>query len=284
MNILLIAIDTLRADHLSCYGYNKKTSPNIDKEIAQEGIIFENFFAPGIPTHPGFTTIFTGLHPLRHKIICHAGKIILDRRIPTLPEILYKNNYTTAAIDNLIMTGGLWFARGFEYYINVTGTSKPMHHLVRGDQINRRLIQWLRNHKDEKFFILVHYWDPHTPYNQPEEFKRIFKHEPGKLDDLEVRVAPAGYQYVPGWGKVGELWEPKPEEGKPTIDLYDGEIRFVDSLIGEVSETLEELDLADETVIVITSDHGEQLGQHGLYDHRGPVSYTHLTLPTTERV
>ena len=276
INCMLIIIDTLRADHLGCYGYFRDTSPNIN-QLAKEGVLFRDMHATAIATGPGFTSIITGLSPVHHHYYLTPWNlpnlIDFDDVIPTLPELIQDliGGYTTVAFDNLMNFSSHMdqMVRGFEYYINVTGTSKPIHHHVRGDQINRRLIQWLRNHKNEKFFILVHYWDPHTPYNQPEEFKQIFKHEPGKLDDLEVHMAPAGYQYVPGWGKVGELWEPKPEEGKPTIDLYDGEIRFVDSLIGEVVKTLEELDLADETVIVITSDHGEQLGQHGLYDHRG---------------
>jgi len=121
---------------------------------------------------------------------------------------------------------------------------------------------------DEPFFLFVHYWDPHTPYNQPPEFRGIFKHEPGNLDDLQVKEAPAGYSYVPGWGRVGEIWEPGPERSKVTIDLYDGEIRYVDSLVGEVVETLKGLGLEERTVLFITSDHGEQLGQHGTYDHR----------------
>ncbi|KYH36415.1 MAG: Arylsulfatase A [Candidatus Bathyarchaeota archaeon B24] len=276
LNCILIVVDTLRADHLGCYGYFRDTSPNIDR-LAREGVLFKDMHASAIPTGPGFTSIITGLSPIHHHYYLTPWNIPnlidFDDAIPTLPELIQDliGGYTTAAFDNLMNFSSHMdhMVRGFEYYVNVTRTSKPIHHHVRGDQVNSRLIPWLRAHRRENFFVFVHYWDPHTPYNQPEEFRSIFHHEPGRLDDLEVKTAPAGYRYVPGWGRVGELWEPRPEEGKPTIDLYDGEIRFVDSLIGEVVEALEELDISDKTVVIITSDHGEQLGQHGLYDHRG---------------
>jgi len=275
-NVIIFVVDTLRADHLGCYGYFRETSPNIDR-LAKEGVIFIDSHAAAIPTGPGFTSIITGLFPIHHHYYLTPWNIpnLIDfnDEIPTLPELIqdWIGGYTTAAFDNLVNFSSHMdhLVRGFEYYVNVSRTSKPVHHHLRGDRINERLIPWIKEHKDERFFIFVHYWDPHTPYNQPEEFREVFRHEPGRIDDLEVKSADAGYNYVPGWGKVGELWEPDPSSGKPTIDLYDGEIRFVDHLIGEVIETLEALNIEDNTLIIVTSDHGEQLGQHGLYDHRG---------------
>ena len=120
MNVILFALDTLRADHMSCYGYNLKTTPRID-ELAQESTLFRYCIAPGIPTHPGFTTIFTGVHPLRHKVVCMASAHELSWKIKTLPEILRREGYTTIAIDNLTATRGLWFARGFNYYVFLEG-------------------------------------------------------------------------------------------------------------------------------------------------------------------
>ncbi|MEM3956619.1 MAG: sulfatase [Thermoproteota archaeon] len=276
LNCIFIIVDTLRADHLGCYGYFRATSPNIDR-LAGNGVLFKDMHAAAIPTGPAFSSIITGLFPIHHHYYLTPWNlpnlIDFDDAIPTLPELIQDliGGYTTAAFDNLVTFSSHMdhLVRGFEYYVNVTRTSKPVSHEVTGDRVNRRLIPWLKEHKTEDFFVLVHYWDPHTPYNQPEEFRHLFHHEPGRTDDLETRTAPAGYRYVQGWGRIGELWEAKPDEGKLTIDLYDGEIRFVDSLIGEVIEALEELDISDKTIVIITSDHGEQLGQHGLYDHRG---------------
>jgi len=289
MKIILIVIDTLRADHLGCYGYFRNTSPNIDN-LAREGVLFEDFHASAVATGPGFTSIFTGLFPIQHKFYLTPynlpNMINFDDDIPTLPEMIWENgDYTTAAFDNLINLRSHMkqFVRGFEYYVNPTKTALWKHHFLVGGEINKRLLPWIKEHKEEDFFIFVHYWDPHCPYNQPEEFRNIFHHEKGNLSDLKVVKAPAGYEYVPGWGKVGEIWEgdtrEKEEEGdllikylttsERTIDLYDGEIRYTDYLIGEIVSTLKEEKIYKETVIFITADHGEQLGQHGIYGHSG---------------
>ena len=274
LNCILFVIDTLRADHLSCYGYFRNTSPNIDR-IAEEGVLFKDAHATAIATGPGFTSIITGLSPIHHRFYLTPWNlpnlIDFDDSIPTLPEIIQDEiqDCTTAAFDNLINFASHMdqFVRGFEYYVNLTRTSKPIHHHVVGGEINKRLIPWLESHSNERFFLFVHYWDPHTPYNQPEEYRKVFSHKPGNLDDLVVKTAPAGYEYVPGWGKVGEIWDPDPAQSKVTIDLYDGEIRYVDALVGEVMEALERLNIADRTAMIVTSDHGEQLGQHGMYGH-----------------
>lgn len=282
MKIFLIVIDTLRADHLSCYGYFRDTSPNIDR-LVKEGVIFENFHASAIPTGPGFTSIITGLFPIQNKFYFNPHNlpnIKFDDDIPTLAEMIWENGgYTTAAFDNLINFRSHMdqFVRGFEYYINVTRTAMPKQHLVVGGEINRRLLPWIRSHSEEDIFVFIHYWEPHTPYNQPEGYRDIFKHKKGNLSDLKVCKAPAGYEYVPGWGKVGELWEEDLEEKKGdvltterrTIDLYDGEIKYLDYLISQIVKTIKEERIDKDSIIILTADHGEQLGQHGMYGHAG---------------
>lgn len=272
MKLIFIVIDTLRADHLGCYGYFRNSSPNIDR-LAKEGILFKDAHTTAIPTGPGFTSIFTGLSPIHHKFYLTPWNlpnlIDFDDSITTLPEIIQREipNFTTAAFDNLINFSSHMdqFVRGFEYYINPTRTPDPVHHHLKGESINKRLIPWLKEHKEENFFCFVHYWEPHTPYNQPSEFKKVFCHKPG-INDLRTCQAPSGYSYVPGWGKIDELWEP-PSESEVTVDLYDGEIKYVDYLIGELIKALNDMEILNETVILITSDHGEQLGQHGEYGH-----------------
>jgi len=276
MNILLIVCDTLRADHLGCYGYFRETSPNIDR-IASEGVLFEDFYNAGCPTGPGFTCIYTGLHTIHHKYYRFGEPNIrqVDDRIFTMPEILRAIGYTTAAFDNLmnvIYGRAKHFVRGYEFYINCGPNAFDLAHHLKAEQLNARLIPWIKSHSNEQFFLFVHYWDPHVPYNQPKEYKNMFHHEKGKLSDLKLIEAPAGYQYVPGWGKVGEFADgeeraPHDRSVSPTvsIDLYDGEIAYMDHAIGEVLETLESEGVLDETLIIITSDHGEQLGQHKNY-------------------
>jgi len=279
MNVLWFVVDTLRSDHLSCYGYFRRTSPNIDR-LAEEGVLFKDSYASAIATGPGFTSLFTGLAAINHGFYLTPWNVpnapLLDDRIVTLPELIWaRGDYTTAAFDNLInfRSHMKQFVRGFEFYINVTRSPAWLHHHITAGEVNRRLLPWLESHADEPFFCFVHYWDPHTPYNMPEGFRGKFE------GDLEVRKAPEGYDYVPGWGPADRL----PEGGEGlSIDLYDDEIFYVDHCIGEVLEKLEELGIYDETVVIVTSDHGEDLGLHGLWGH-GTVHETTIRVPLVLR-
>src|SRR5579872_6318385 len=117
-NIVIVAVDSLRADHLGCYGYGMDTSPAIDA-LARESVVFDRAFAAGIPTMPSFTTLYTGLHPYRHGIVSHVGPRLLSAAIHTLPQLARQRGYLTAACDNLVTQGdgrGSWFARGYDHY------------------------------------------------------------------------------------------------------------------------------------------------------------------------
>ena len=285
MNVVLMVIDTLRADHLGCYGYFRDTSPRIDR-LAAEGIRFEDSYASGINTGTAFTGIHTGLYPIHHRVYNTTPPDLILDELPTMAETLRANGFTTAAFDNLAHNRGwvrdpVHFYRGFEYYIS--DVSRPQDWGSRGESVqagwyNARMIPWIEQHAGEPFFIFAHYWDPHQPYMQPEPFRTRYRHTPGDRTDLEVREAPEGYHYVPGWGKEDELFEgyavvrehrspgstPRREA---SIDLYDGAIAYVDQAIGEVVESLRKAEILDETLVVVTGDHGELLGQHGVYSH-----------------
>lgn len=291
LKVLLIVVDTLRADHLGCYGYFRETSPNIDR-LAEEGVLFEDFFASGVATGPGFTSIFTGLYPINSEYYITPWNVPnaypLDDNIIMMAEVFLENGYTTAAFDNLVnfRSHMKHFIRGYQYHINMTGTAKWLHHHIMADQINTQLLPWLKVHIEEDFFLFVHYWDPHMPYNQPQEYREMFHHEKGNLSDLYVEEAPAGYSYVPGWGRTDRIYEGSEVLGEdfgdqtlaPTqeksIDLYDGEIRYVDDRIEQVIRVLRGKDVLDDTLIVLTSDHGECLGEHGTYGHSGVYDST----------
>jgi len=281
MNVVLFVIDTLRADHLGCYGYFRGTSPTID-HLAAEGVRFADSHATAVATGPGFTSIITGLSPIHHKFYLTPfnipNAINFDDNIPTLAEMIWDHGgYTTAAFDNLInfRSHMKQFVRGYEYYVNVTRTSRWIHHHVVGGEVNKRLVPWIQSHKGEQFFLFVHYWDPHTPYNQPPEYRKMFKYS--SMSDLEKKAVPSGYEYVQGWGTCEEIMRPVSEreiKGWPSteeypIDLYDGEIRYTDDLIKEALEALDLAGILEDTVVILTADHGEQLGQHGHYGHPG---------------
>lgn len=278
MNVIWFVVDTLRADHLSCYGYFRQTSPNLDR-LAAEGVLFEDSYASAIATGPGFTSLFTGLAAINHGFYRTPWNVpnapLLDDRIVTLPEMIQaRGDYTTAAFDNLInfRSHMKQFVRGFEFYVNVTRSPAWSHHYVTADEVNQRLLPWLEQYAGEPFFAFVHYWDPHIPYNMPDKFRGKFDQ---KDRDLVVHQAPQGYEYVPGWGLVDRL--PVEEDGL-SIDLYDDEVYYTDHCVGLVREKLEQLDLLDETVIIITSDHGEDLDLHGLWGH-ATVHETTIRVP-----
>ena len=121
MNLVMIVIDTLRADHLGCYGYHRNTSPYMD-DFAGDAVVCDTHISPAIPTHPAFTTLNTGQFSITHGIVAHSGRNLIPRSSPWLPLILHKNGYTTCAVDNLSQWQ-LDFHRGYEFYIDPTQRS-----------------------------------------------------------------------------------------------------------------------------------------------------------------
>ncbi len=267
MNILFILIDTLRADHLGCYGYGKATSPSIDR-LASQGVLFERYFAPGIPTTPAHTTLYTGLHPIEHNIVCHGGSVDLDRSIPVLPELLQRAGLTTCAVDNLYDIKP-WLARGYEYYVNPSHKHR-MRLLVSCEEINRRAIPWLQAHASEPFFLFIHYWEPHTPYLPPAKY-RLFWDGRDPCDPNVRTLEPI--KQTPFWAMWGDTWFNKLgpiTDADYITSLYDGEVRHADEGVGALVGALDDLGLAEETLVVITSDHGEVMVRNGIFfDHHG---------------
>jgi len=263
-NIVMIAVDTLRADHLSCYGYRHNTSPTIDR-LAGEGVLFENYIACGIPTQPAYTTVFTGQHPFEHGIAQHAATgASIPATTPWLPSVLAGHGYMTAAVDNLY-DHQPWFGRGYNTYMN----PRTWQHITAED-INASAIPWLRRRTDEKFFLFVHYWDPHTPYLPPEAYRNLFydgdRNDPANKSFEQVKRQFV-YPFFKKWNYdlLGDF-----TDIDYVVAQYDAEIRYVDDQLALLLRTIEESPLRDNTVVVIFSDHGESLTEHEMYfDHPG---------------
>ena len=272
MKILLLALDTLRADHLSGYGYYRPTSPVMDGLMGR-GTGFLNCSSAFSVTLPAFTSIVSGKYCANHKMVINPymspnqREVNLDDTTPTLAEVLWDNGYTTAAFDNLLNFGNhpSWFVRGYEYYVNVTRTSKPQHHWILAEDLNGRLLPWLRDHADEDFFVFAHFWDPHGPYNAPEPYDSMY------LDsELKVKTAKSGVSYVERAGPLAELKDAE----RAKLARYDGEINYLDSQISRILETLESCGIADETAIIIVGDHGEIMVERDVhFDHRGVYDF-----------
>ncbi len=274
MNVIFIAIDTLRADHLSCYGYPRKTSPNIDM-LAADGVLFENHISCACHTNPAFTSMYTGQDAFHHRIIATLHAVQnetwqrLDDRTPTLPHILYADGWRTYALDNLVhfICFPSWYARGYRYYINVNPPGRQAH--VKADEINAEALPLLeRIDWSADNFLFIHYWDPHGPYNQPEAFRNIF---PRDLSDLPTIKAPDGSDYVQFKGPKVALTEDLRER----VCLYDEEIYYCDTRVGQVLEELRRLGVYEDAMIVLVADHGEDMVEHGCwFGHRQPYEGT----------
>jgi len=264
MNVILISLDTLRADRLSCYGHYRLTSPHIDR-LASQGAIFTECFSPHIPTHPGHTTMFTGRDVMAHQIVNQGGVRELDATLRTLPEILREEGYFTAAADNL----GRWFSRGFEVYEGYHWSTEPGHPWRKGEAVNETALRVLDRCADQErpFFLFLHYWDPHTPYLPPPPFDRMFYEGDEKDPDNESMDPVWAFEnfrwYFMEWmGGVTDIEFPKAQ--------YDAEIAYMDACLAHLFTRLDELRLTEDTLLIMTSDHGEELDEHALwFDHHG---------------
>lgn len=267
MNIVLLAIDTLRPDHLGCYGYGKNTSPQIDA-LAAESVVFEQAIAAGIPTMPSFTTMLTGLHPLRHGIVAHIGeKQRVAAHVQTLPQLAQKAGWTTIGIDNLVIQGGgkgSWFARGFDHYSGFLYA--PFTN--QSEQLIDRAIQFVEEQdKQTPFFLYCHLWDPHTPYGPPAPYNTMH-YTPGSAEYTMDEV----YDHAPEYYKafLGEMKCEHPDDYAAFVALYDGEISYVDVQVGRLIAHLKNSGIWEETLFILMSDHGEAFGEGDIhFDHHG---------------
>ena len=249
-NVLLISIDTLRADHLSCYGYHRRTSPNIDK-LAQEGILFKNTFSQCSWTIPSHGSIFTSKLPHRHGGTIDTAPGGTWHPLPfsnlTLAEILRENGYITAAFTSagyMITRNGLH--QGFDLYYNDSGPGWDP--ALSTERLVEKTSNWLKRNHYTPFFLFFHIFEVHTPYMRQYFTAGL---ERGRLSDTVEHYRDSNY-----------LKEATDAEKKYTIALYDGDIYYADRYIGMLLETLSQLGLSDNTIIVLTSDHGEEFWEH----------------------
>jgi arylsulfatase A-like enzyme len=270
-NIILVAVDTLRADHLGCYGYSFDTSPTIDY-LAQQGVMVKKLFCSGIPTHPSFTTLYTGQHPITHNIVSHGGKANLNRETPVLPELFLQAGYTTCAVDNL-WRSKVWFGRGYEYYLDPS-VRRGLLIGVTNEEMNTMALEWLRNRPRKPFFLFIHYWDPHYPLNPPQRYSHMFYH--GDPFDPHNHSLKNWWKHPLGL-LAKDTWLQRPEGQITDADyiraMYDQEIRYLDDGISALLEVLKEQHLEENTLLVLVADHGTSLTEnniffehHGLYD------------------
>ncbi len=269
-NVILIILDTVRADHLSCYDYHRKTTPNLDK-LARQSVLYTRAIAPSSWTFPSHASLFTGKFTSSHGAKYDPkGQLRLTDAISgpkawqvyrarslaedelTLAQLLKEAQYTTGAV-----VGGPWLKRvfgldkGFEHYDDAQIST------VNGrlaSQLTASALKWLSKVKKKSFFLFLNYFDAHGPYMPPEGFAAAF------LPNLTQ-------------------WNPKKITMKQNIAFYDAEILYMDHYIGRLLEKLKADGLYDNTMIIVTSDHGELFGEHGELGHGDFLYQPELHIP-----
>ena len=249
-NVILISIDTLRADHLSCLGYQRPTTPNLDK-LADESVVFEQAITAAPWTLPSHASLFTGLIPSQHGVQNFYQR--LSDEALTLAEVMRENSFLTlgvASFEYLFPDYGL--AQGFdEYYF---------HYPQPADKVVERALAMLDRHDDKRFFMFLHFFDAHDPYDPPAPYDTMFCPF-GEKECLRKEYK------SPVKAFLGERRRPTDRDIQGSTALYDGEIRFVDEELSVFFERLKELDLWENTMVVVTSDHGEEFWDHRSLSH-----------------
>jgi arylsulfatase A-like enzyme len=271
-NFILISVDTLRADHLGCYGYWRDTSPTLDR-LAQKGVLFEQVVANAPWTLPSHTSLLTGLYPHHHGIKSHSKRLRDD--IPTLASVFRAAGYATLGLvnsHNLSARYGL--ERGFDthhYYPERVNDRRVRSAKVEVDET----IAWLdRVSPHQSFFVFIHNYDVHSDYDPSPPFAKMFARpyegtfnptsdalERVRQDELTLSDADVQH----------------------TIDLYDGGIRQADADLGRLVEHLDRSGIAATTYVILTSDHGEEFLEHGGVAHGRTMYHEVLSVPLLVR-
>ena len=255
-NVILLMVDTLRADHLGYGGYERETSPNLDEFVAG-ATAFMNHYSHASRTGPSVASLLTSLHVRSHGVVNPLGepdgKGVLEESRTTLAEMLSAGGYTCRAIvSNPNVQGRYGFAQGYERFEGVAPWTDA-------GVINDRAVQWIDQMKAGPFFLYLHYMEPHSSYNAPAIFQRLFvdPHYSGPITGSAKQVEEI---------LCGNL-EVTPEDEEHLAGLYDQEVRCWDDRFGEFVRALKERRVLENTVIVIVADHGEEFFEHGSVFH-----------------
>jgi arylsulfatase A-like enzyme len=275
MNIILIVVDSLRSDHLAVNGYNRNTSPNIDK-LTSEGILFTNSICTIPRTSPSVSSILTGLYPHSHGLrFLFTHK--LNSNVTTLQEILQAHGYTT--IGNDIEMNDTGIEKGFDAFNllrwriinkikrNIKKTVDWSYKVDPAETLTDIGIKYIDKLKDKKFFLYLHYIGLHWPYTPPKPYSEMFDPDYNGnhiFNETSDEISRGDLIFNNTLSK---------KEIEHAIAHYDGSIRHVDFQLGRLLAHLDSLNLTDNTLIILTADHGEGFGEHNLYFQHGEYLY-----------
>lgn len=259
-NIVLISLDTVRQDYLSCYGYNKQTSPATDK-LAEDSALFFNTYSTTSWTLPAHISLLTALNCLHHQVYYPQEK--MDAQTTTLADILHSHDYTSAAFTGGgYLSSAYGFSKGFDLYQEIKLRGNKAIRFDEAERLAELSVNWLKINSDKKFFLFLHTYQPHDPYANLSPVGKLFLDKNSKWKQLWMESL---------FEKNGRFNTPFLEKEKRNIiALYEGEIRYTDKIfVQPIINELKNLNLYDNTMIIVTSDHGEEFYDHSawLHDH-----------------
>lgn len=305
MRILLLDLDSLRPDHLGCYGYGRNTSPNIDR-IAKDAVRFDNYYCPDAPCLPSRTALMTGRFGIHTGVVGHSGTASETRtqgpsrsfadlcKLHSVPAFLRKAGFRTTTISPFAERhSAWWFNAGFNEVFN-TGKGG----MESAEEVTPTVLKWVQdNAAQDNWFLHINYWDPHTPYRAPASFGDPFKdtelptwiteavlesHKkavgPRTAQDMSMyddRPLPQYPRHVPRLETLADL--------KRHLDGYDTQIAYMDSHLGQLFNALADQNALDDTAIFITADHGENQGELGIYGEHATADQGTCRIPMLVR-
>ncbi len=300
MRILYLDIDTTRADHLGCYGYKRNISPNID-DIAKDGVTFNQYYCSDAPCLPSRTALFTGQFGIRNGVVNHGG-VASQLRIDENRD--FKSRLEKESLFGMLRNKGLYtcgitpFASRHSSWYYYCGFNEIYDTGKYGEEnafeITSIALDWLnRNSLKEDWYLHINLWDPHTPYRTPNDFENPFKNDPIPNwiteDVLELHKKMAGPHCAQEIGMYSDYIPPKfpkqpgrldtIEDVKKLFDGYDMGIRYADMHVGKIINILKEKGIYEDTAIIISTDHGENMGELGIYAEHGTADQCTCHIP-----
>ncbi len=268
-HVVLITVDTLRADHLGCYGYGRDTSPVLDA-LAAESTLFERAFAQWPKTGPSFASLFIGQYPHTTGLTHKAAQRVPESYL-TLPELFQHAGFTTLGVtSNGVLAKHLGWQSGFDEYLQTwdlapeqSDDPKEYRRWINGRRVNELALPMIeRRAQGDRLFVWLHYSDPHAPYLLPEDFANPF------IDDaFYVGEAPVSLEN-PRATALGQR-----RDLKHYVAAYDANVRLADEEIGKAIAALKQHGIWDDALVVMTADHGESLGEHDYYFGHGRLPH-----------
>lgn len=276
-NILFIIVDTLRPDHTTPYGYSRDTTPNLNALVARKGARFADVTSVAPWTSPAISSLLTGQIENSYGVNWQHEDASIPASVKTLASYLREGGYATAGFASAVMPSRKGFGQGFDKYQDQFDAPPGRWDAVRAAQINQAALGWLQNdwlpsaESSKPLFLMLHYFDPHSWYDPPAPYNTLY--DPTYTGTVTSEVFELGKPVM-----SGEL-KPTLRDTEHLLALYDGEIAYWDSQLGQLWNELDTLHLLDNTVVVVVADHGEMFGEHDKWLHRTSLYEETLRVP-----